>query len=105
MILKKIIIKSLLPSCMKPQKVTVPTETRFPASSKDTSSQRLSLSDLSNSSMDFTAKLSDFGLAIDGPQGDETHISTRVMGTEGYAAPEYIMTVRFEMIILVSISD
>ncbi|KAF4399352.1 hypothetical protein G4B88_022435 [Cannabis sativa] len=263
MILKKIIIKSLLPSCMKPQKVTVPTETRFPASSKDTSSQRLSLSDLSNSSMvslmsdlsstlfgsnihifthkelknitynfsktnflgeggfgqvykgfiddkvrpglkaqsvavkvldldgkqghrewlaeviflgqlkhphlvnligyccedehrlivyefmprgslenhifkgysgalpwltrikiaigaakglsflheeekpviyrdfkasnilldsDFTAKLSDFGLAIDGPQGDETHISTRVMGTEGYAAPEYIMT-------------
>ncbi|PON35694.1 Mitogen-activated protein kinase kinase kinase [Parasponia andersonii] len=41
---------------------------------------------------DFTAKLSDFGLAIDGPQGDETHVSTRVMGTQGYAAPEYIMT-------------
>ncbi|KAL5583651.1 hypothetical protein UlMin_016093 [Ulmus minor] len=41
---------------------------------------------------DFTAKLSDFGLAIDGPQGDETHVSTRVMGTEGYAAPEYVMT-------------
>lgn len=41
---------------------------------------------------DFTAKLSDFGLAIDGPEGDETHVSTRVMGTEGYAAPEYIMT-------------
>ncbi|KAF3452024.1 hypothetical protein FNV43_RR08120 [Rhamnella rubrinervis] len=41
---------------------------------------------------DFTAKLSDFGLAIDGPEGDETHVSTRVMGTQGYAAPEYIMT-------------
>ncbi|KAJ0695242.1 putative protein kinase RLK-Pelle-RLCK-VIIa-2 family [Helianthus annuus] len=41
---------------------------------------------------DYTAKLSDFGLAKDGPQGDETHVSTRVMGTHGYAAPEYIMT-------------
>lgn len=41
---------------------------------------------------DFTAKLSDFGLAKDGPEGDDTHVSTRVMGTQGYAAPEYIMT-------------
>ncbi|KAJ4816565.1 Protein kinase superfamily protein [Rhynchospora pubera] len=41
---------------------------------------------------DYTAKLSDFGLAKDGPQGDATHVSTRVMGTHGYAAPEYIMT-------------
>ncbi|XP_042031691.1 serine/threonine-protein kinase RIPK-like [Salvia splendens] len=41
---------------------------------------------------DFTAKLADLGLAKDGPQGDETHISTRVMGTQGYTAPEYIMT-------------
>ncbi|XP_071731952.1 probable serine/threonine-protein kinase PBL12 [Rutidosis leptorrhynchoides] len=41
---------------------------------------------------DYTAKLSDFGLAKDGPEGDETHVSTRVMGTHGYAAPEYIMT-------------
>jgi serine/threonine protein kinase len=41
---------------------------------------------------DYTAKLSDFGLAKDGPQGDDTHVSTRVMGTQGYAAPEYIMT-------------
>ncbi|ESQ33249.1 hypothetical protein EUTSA_v10004211mg [Eutrema salsugineum] len=40
----------------------------------------------------YTAKLSDFGLAKDGPEGDETHVSTRVMGTQGYAAPEYIMT-------------
>ncbi|PIN01496.1 Serine/threonine protein kinase [Handroanthus impetiginosus] len=41
---------------------------------------------------DYTAKLSDFGLAKDGPEGDDTHISTRVMGTQGYAAPEYLMT-------------
>ncbi|GMQ08139.1 hypothetical protein CsSME_00052005 [Camellia sinensis var. sinensis] len=43
-------------------------------------------------SNDYTAKLSDFGLAKDGPEGDETHVTTRVMGTHGYAAPEYIMT-------------
>ncbi|XP_047952187.1 probable serine/threonine-protein kinase PBL17 [Salvia hispanica] len=41
---------------------------------------------------DFNAKLSDFGLARVGPTGDQTHVSTRVMGTYGYAAPEYIMT-------------
>ncbi|KAK7411854.1 hypothetical protein VNO78_03297 [Psophocarpus tetragonolobus] len=41
---------------------------------------------------DFNAKLSDFGLAKDGPEGDDTHVSTRVMGTHGYAAPEYVMT-------------
>ncbi|MCO5568247.1 hypothetical protein L7F22_021943 [Adiantum nelumboides] len=42
--------------------------------------------------LDYTAKLSDFGLAKDGPEGDQTHVSTRVMGTYGYAAPEYVMT-------------
>ncbi|KAJ1264362.1 hypothetical protein BS78_09G257400 [Paspalum vaginatum] len=41
---------------------------------------------------DYNAKLSDFGLARDGPIGDKTHVSTRVMGTYGYAAPEYVMT-------------
>lgn len=40
----------------------------------------------------FNAKLSDFGLARDGPTGDRTHVSTRVMGTRGYAAPEYVAT-------------
>lgn len=40
----------------------------------------------------YNAKLSDFGLAKEGPIGDQTHVSTRVMGTYGYAAPEYIMT-------------
>lgn len=41
---------------------------------------------------DYNPKLSDFGLAKEGPVGDQTHVSTRVMGTYGYAAPEYIMT-------------
>ncbi|GAB2286470.1 Probable serine/threonine-protein kinase pbl17 [Dionaea muscipula] len=42
--------------------------------------------------LNFNAKLSDFGLAKEGPMGDQTHVSTRVMGTYGYAAPEYVMT-------------
>ncbi|KAK6773013.1 hypothetical protein RDI58_028251 [Solanum bulbocastanum] len=41
---------------------------------------------------DFNPKLSDFGLAKLGPVGDNTHVSTRVMGTYGYCAPEYAMT-------------
>ncbi|KAF3448947.1 hypothetical protein FNV43_RR09666 [Rhamnella rubrinervis] len=41
---------------------------------------------------DFTAKLSDFGLAKMGPEGSDTHVTTRVMGTFGYAAPEYVST-------------
>lgn len=41
---------------------------------------------------EFNAKLSDFGLARDGPSGDRTHVSTRVVGTRGYAAPEYVAT-------------
>ncbi|GAB4834842.1 Probable serine/threonine-protein kinase pbl15 [Ancistrocladus abbreviatus] len=41
---------------------------------------------------DFNAKLSDFGLAKMGPEGSDTHVTTRVMGTYGYAAPEYVST-------------
>ncbi|KAI9083735.1 hypothetical protein K1719_034324 [Acacia pycnantha] len=41
---------------------------------------------------DFYPKLADFGLARDGPTGDNTHVSTRVIGTQGYAAPEYVAT-------------
>uniref|UniRef100_A0A7N1A7Z7 Protein kinase domain-containing protein n=1 Tax=Kalanchoe fedtschenkoi TaxID=63787 RepID=A0A7N1A7Z7_KALFE len=40
----------------------------------------------------FEPKLSDFGLAREGPAGDDTHVSTGVVGTRGYAAPEYIET-------------
>ncbi|CAM0907341.1 unnamed protein product [Alopecurus aequalis] len=43
-------------------------------------------------SEDYYPKLSDFGLAKLGPVGDKTHVSTRVMGTYGYCAPEYAMT-------------
>ncbi|KAI9112341.1 hypothetical protein K1719_016864 [Acacia pycnantha] len=41
---------------------------------------------------DFNAKLSDFGLAKLGPMGDKSHVSSRVMGTYGYCAPEYQRT-------------
>ncbi|KAJ0246927.1 serine/threonine-protein kinase PBL1 [Hirschfeldia incana] len=41
---------------------------------------------------DFNGKLSDFGLARDGPMGETSYVSTRVMGTFGYAAPEYVST-------------
>ncbi|KAI4374774.1 hypothetical protein MLD38_012726 [Melastoma candidum] len=41
---------------------------------------------------EFNAKLSDFGLAKLGPTGDKSHVSTRVMGTYGYCAPEYVLT-------------
>ncbi|KAL3825896.1 hypothetical protein ACJIZ3_021925 [Penstemon smallii] len=40
------------------------------------------------------AKLSDFGLARLGPPEGLTHVSTAVVGTIGYAAPEYIQTGR-----------
>ncbi|KAK6149780.1 hypothetical protein DH2020_017305 [Rehmannia glutinosa] len=40
----------------------------------------------------FDPKLSDFGLAKLGPTGGEDHVSTRVMGTYGYCAPEYAQT-------------
>lgn len=37
----------------------------------------------------FNPKLSDIGLAKPGPGGDKMPISSRVMGTYGYSAPEY----------------
>ncbi|KAI3734501.1 hypothetical protein L6452_13971 [Arctium lappa] len=41
---------------------------------------------------EFNAKLSDFGLAMLGPIDGESHVTTMVKGTYGYAAPEYIST-------------
>lgn len=41
---------------------------------------------------DFHAKVSDFGLAKQAPEGRANYLSTRVMGTFGYVAPEYAMT-------------
>ncbi|KAF6134623.1 hypothetical protein GIB67_022910 [Kingdonia uniflora] len=40
----------------------------------------------------FNAKVADFGLAKQAPEGRTNYLSTRVMGTFGYVAPEYAMT-------------
>ncbi|CAH9088910.1 unnamed protein product [Cuscuta epithymum] len=40
----------------------------------------------------FHAKVADFGLAKQAPEGRLNYLSTRVMGTFGYVAPEYAMT-------------
>ncbi|KAM1710716.1 hypothetical protein ACFX1X_001066 [Malus domestica] len=40
----------------------------------------------------WNAKLSDFGMARLGPSDGLSHVSTAVVGTVGYAAPEYIQT-------------
>ncbi|CAA6666550.1 unnamed protein product [Spirodela intermedia] len=42
----------------------------------------------------WNAKLSDFGLARQGPMEGKSHVSTLVVGTIGYAAPEYVLTGR-----------
>ncbi|KAJ8512961.1 hypothetical protein OPV22_003395 [Ensete ventricosum] len=41
---------------------------------------------------EFKPKLSDFGLAREGPSAGHTHVTTAVMGTYGYAAPDYVET-------------
>ncbi|XP_058073965.1 receptor-like serine/threonine-protein kinase ALE2 isoform X2 [Magnolia sinica] len=41
---------------------------------------------------DFTPKVSDFGLAKTALDEESEHISTRIVGTFGYVAPEYAMT-------------
>jgi serine/threonine-protein kinase PBS1 len=46
---------------------------------------------------DFSPRLSDFGLAKVGPVGDRTHVSTRVMGTYGYCAPDYVVSGKLTM--------
>lgn len=40
----------------------------------------------------YNAKISDFGLAKLGPSASQSHVTTRVIGTYGYAAPEYLAT-------------
>ncbi|PKI44003.1 probable serine/threonine-protein kinase PBL7 [Punica granatum] len=40
----------------------------------------------------FHTKVSDFGLAKLGPEKAGGHVSTRVLGTQGYVAPEYALT-------------
>ncbi|THU47883.1 hypothetical protein C4D60_Mb09t20350 [Musa balbisiana] len=43
---------------------------------------------------DWNAKLSDFGFARQGPTEGISHVSTAVVGTVGYAAPDYMQTGR-----------
>ncbi|XP_051133161.1 serine/threonine-protein kinase PBL27-like [Andrographis paniculata] len=45
----------------------------------------------------YEPKISNLGFAKLGPFGDKTHVSTRVMGTYGYCAPEYAMTGKLTM--------
>ncbi|KAK8939161.1 Receptor-like serine/threonine-protein kinase ALE2 [Platanthera zijinensis] len=60
------------------------------------SSPRVIHRDLKSSNIllehDFTARVSDFGLARSALGEGKEHISTRVMGTFGYVDPEYAMT-------------
>ncbi|XP_019454812.1 PREDICTED: probable serine/threonine-protein kinase CST [Lupinus angustifolius] len=42
--------------------------------------------------MTYTAKLADFGLAKSIPYPHLSHVTTRIKGTSGYAAPEYLST-------------
>lgn len=49
----------------------------------------------------YNAKISDFGLAKLGPSGEQSHVTTRVMGTYGYAAPEYMATGNFILLIII----
>lgn len=46
---------------------------------------------------EFSPKLSDFGFAKFGPGENQSHVSTRVMGTHGYCAPEYATTGKLTM--------
>ncbi|CAI7782315.1 unnamed protein product, partial [Closterium sp. NIES-53] len=40
----------------------------------------------------YAGKLTDFGLAKDGPDAGQTHVSTQIMGTMGYLDPRYAET-------------
>nr|GFA02951.1 probable serine/threonine-protein kinase PIX13 [Tanacetum cinerariifolium] len=47
---------------------------------------------LKNNVIFYNTKLSDFGLEKLGPHNGESHVTTRVAGTYGFMAPEYIAT-------------
>lgn len=41
----------------------------------------------------FNPKVADFGLARSAPEGQQEHVSTRVMGTFGYVSCPYLMLI------------
>ncbi|XP_010063131.2 probable serine/threonine-protein kinase PBL11 isoform X2 [Eucalyptus grandis] len=47
---------------------------------------------------DYNAKLSDFGLAKQGPVGGNSYVTTRAIEMDGYAAPEYSATSKTEIL-------
>ncbi|KAL6011709.1 hypothetical protein ACLOJK_002173 [Asimina triloba] len=47
--------------------------------------------------LNFGAKISDFGLAKDGPMDNCSHVTTRILGTYGYADPQYMNTGRLKL--------
>jgi serine/threonine protein kinase len=46
---------------------------------------------------DYNVKLSDFGLAKLGPINGRSHVTTTIMGTYGYVAPEYVETGKYHI--------
>lgn len=40
----------------------------------------------------YNAKISGFGLAIQGTSDSQPHVSTEIIVRDGYAAPEYVAT-------------
>ncbi|XP_008812284.2 probable serine/threonine-protein kinase PBL21 [Phoenix dactylifera] len=52
---------------------------------------------------DFNPKLSDFGPTKLGLVGDKTHVSTRVVGTYGYCAPDYAMSGKLTGVVLLEL--
>ncbi|KAF8026312.1 hypothetical protein BT93_F2949 [Corymbia citriodora subsp. variegata] len=54
---------------------------------------------------DYNAKLADFGLAKQGPAAGNSHVTTEVMGTYRYTAPEYIDTGKTKILSFFSAGD
>ncbi|KAF4391870.1 hypothetical protein G4B88_011513 [Cannabis sativa] len=56
---------------------------------RDIKASNVLLDSVSSLFLHFNAKISDFGLAKYGPEDENDHLSTKVIGSRGYFAPEY----------------